>query len=1110
LHVGGSLYLAIPMKMLARLTLLVTLAATPVAPATAQEPTPTVPPTADLTIEQVRAAAEAAGANTDLSDEEKTKLQETYAAATAQLERAAEAREKADAFRKAASEAPAATRDANDQLATLPDPEDKPDLLDGGESMLDSTGLRALLTSEENKLSVAEQSLANIEASLDLIETRQAAIPAEMAAAREGRSAANAALGNIDAAAGPIAQAERLKSQADLAAANANAAALDQETLSAPARTQVLKARRDLLERTTALGKARVDALRTLVKKQIEKVASDAASLAERATPAGQQPSAMAGEVETYSTDLQTVIADIADLDAETEALARRIDDLDSERELVLRHSEAVDDSGALSQLLLDLQYSLPDPRLEKRKLQELQKRLTDHRLARVQAENELRKTPAPSDNVAPAERKLIETKRRLLGELDEQYQQLIRKTTALEIQTNVYVTKLEEFRELLIENLFWVRSSPPLGIQSFADLPVATSWLLGAPRWTELRRALPDLWRSAGFPLAGVTAIALVLVALRRRLRKRMASHRMQRRRISSDHYGYTLEALAFTVLIALPAPLVAWTFGRSLLTVPDASEWLIGLSYGLQLSAPVLLVFLLLRETCHPDGIARIHFRWQPAALTRLRRGITALALVYVPAVLMLVHLYAGGHGLHLHSLAQLVLIILMLALAAANFYILRPESGVLAGYLKKHPNGALRHSRHIWFGLAILAPVCLAVLAGCGFAMTSLRLGSYLQDTAAITFATILGYYLLLKWFTIRERKMALERLLAERKARQEAASQTDADAAAGQEAGLPDCELEAMDMKEVETQTRRLLRALAVSAAVVALWFAWSDALPILRSLDTRPLIGPVTAADLLMSLVIIATTTIVARNLPGILEVALLRNLPMDSGSRYAASSLAQYVIVAIGLFALFRVLPLNWAQLGWILTALSVGLGFGLQEVVANFVCGIILLFERPIRVGDVVTVGNTTGTITRIRIRATTVTDWDRKELVVPNKEFITGQVLNWTLSSSINRIVINVGVSYATDIGRAREILLQILTEHPELSEDPAPSVTFESLGDSSLNLVGRCFLPDLERRLVTINDIHTTILTRFREEGIEIPFPQRDLHIRSGWGGGPGPGE
>jgi potassium efflux system protein len=175
-------------------------------------------------------------------------------------------------------------------------------------------------------------------------------------------------------------------------------------------------------------------------------------------------------------------------------------------------------------------------------------------------------------------------------------------------------------------------------------------------------------------------------------------------------------------------------------------------------------------------------------------------------------------------------------------------------------------------------------------------------------------------------------------------------------------------------------------------------------------------------------------------------------------------------------------------------------LAFGLQEMFANFVAGIIILFERPVRVGDIVTVDDVTGVVSRIRIRATSITNWDRKEYVVPNKEFITGRVLNWTLSDNINRIIINVGVAYGSDTEKARQLLLKVATEHPLTMDEPPSMATFEGFGDNSLNFVLRTFLPSMENRLQVIHELHTGIDRAFREAGIEIAFPQRDLHIRS----------
>jgi len=280
--------------------------------------------------------------------------------------------------------------------------------------------------------------------------------------------------------------------------------------------------------------------------------------------------------------------------------------------------------------------------------------------------------------------------------------------------------------------------------------------------------------------------------------------------------------------------------------------------------------------------------------------------------------------------------------------------------------------------------------------------------------------------------------------------------------------------------------------------------WSQTFPVWAYLDTV-LVPPFAALSVLevaQSGLIALVTILFVRYLPGFVELAVLRAARVEPGTRLAITTLCQYGVTAVGLALFFAVLEVDWAQFGWIAAALSVGLGFGLQEVVANFVCGLILLFERPLRVGDIVTVEGMTGTVAKIHLRATTITNWDRQEFVVPNKTLITSSLLNWTLSSAINRLLIPVGVAYGADTGHAREIMLEVATEHPLVLDEPAPMATFEQFADSSLTLYLRAYLPDLEDRLNVITEIHTAIEQRFAEAGIEIAFPQQDLHLRSGW--------
>jgi potassium efflux system protein len=256
--------------------------------------------------------------------------------------------------------------------------------------------------------------------------------------------------------------------------------------------------------------------------------------------------------------------------------------------------------------------------------------------------------------------------------------------------------------------------------------------------------------------------------------------------------------------------------------------------------------------------------------------------------------------------------------------------------------------------------------------------------------------------------------------------------------------------------------------------------------------------PITLVNVMMAIVAIVITFVAARNLPGVLEISLLKYLPLDAGARYAFSTICRYAVSTVGIIIAFNYIGVSWSSLKWLVAALSVGLGFGLQEIVANFVSGLIILFERPIRVGDIVTVDNVDGVVSRIRIRATTITNWDRKEYIVPNKDFVTGRLLNWTLTNPISRIVLKVGVAYGSDTQLARELLLKVARGTPGVLDDPAPVAIFDEFGDNALNFTLRCYLPNLDNRLATTNELHMAIDREFRKAGITIAFPQRDVHF------------
>ncbi|TVQ62529.1 MAG: hypothetical protein EA378_04135 [Phycisphaerales bacterium] len=259
-------------------------------------------------------------------------------------------------------------------------------------------------------------------------------------------------------------------------------------------------------------------------------------------------------------------------------------------------------------------------------------------------------------------------------------------------------------------------------------------------------------------------------------------------------------------------------------------------------------------------------------------------------------------------------------------------------------------------------------------------------------------------------------------------------------------------------------------------------------------------GAITLINIIGFIIFALVAYVLARNAPGLLEITLLQRLPMTPSGRYAVVTLTRYVIAVVGVVIAFSAIGIGWSQVQWLVAAITLGIGFGLQEIVANFISGIIILIERPIRVGDTVTVDGVSGNVTRIRMRATTVTDWDRKELIIPNKTFITANVINWTLSDPILRVVVPVGVAYGSDTVAAESILLRVANEHACVLKDPAPSVVFSEFGDSALTFNLRVFIPNISEIIRVRHELHRAIDDAFREAKIEIAFPQRDIHIRS----------
>jgi potassium efflux system protein len=375
----------------------------------------------------------------------------------------------------------------------------------------------------------------------------------------------------------------------------------------------------------------------------------------------------------------------------------------------------------------------------------------------------------------------------------------------------------------------------------------------------------------------------------------------------------------------------------------------------------------------------------------------------------------------------------------------------------------------------------------------------------DTLWLTVAIILIHQLVVRWVVLLERQLQFKDALERHRAQRAARDDPESDVTAVESFEEPE-----IDFGALSEDTKKLINTALLVVAAFGAWAIWSGVLPAFRILDDVSLWSysssvegvaqriPITLGDLVTGLLIVVFSVIAVRRLPALMEIALFARLDITAGSRYAVSKLTQYTIIAIAIVTVFSVLGGSWSEIHWLIAALGVGIGFGLQEIVANFICGLILLFERPIRIGDIVTVGDTTGSVTKIRIRSTTIRNWDHQELLVPNKEFITGRLLNWTLTDPITRIVIVVGIAYGSDVDKALQIVLASAEQHERVLKEPPPRATFDSFGDNALEITLRCYISSMDYWLSTKSELNQTINRELTAAGISIAFPQRDVHL------------
>ena len=295
------------------------------------------------------------------------------------------------------------------------------------------------------------------------------------------------------------------------------------------------------------------------------------------------------------------------------------------------------------------------------------------------------------------------------------------------------------------------------------------------------------------------------------------------------------------------------------------------------------------------------------------------------------------------------------------------------------------------------------------------------------------------------------------------------------------------------------------ALLLGAALLLLW-AWGVGLADFKEWTGLLVDGfrigkfTISLTDILIAVLVFVAILFVTRAFQSILENRVFPQTRLDTGVRHSLKTAIGYVGLVVAAAVGISALGLDLSNIAIIAGALSVGIGFGLQNIVNNFVSGLILLVERPVKVGDWVEVGAHQGYVKRIKVRATELQTFQRSEVIIPNSELLSSSVVNWTHKDTLARVDISVGVSYGSDIELVRDTLLECAKNHPNCIRYPQPFVLFLNFGDSALEFDLRFFVARADEMFRTGSEIRFAIVHAFREKGIEIPFPQRDIHVRT----------
>ncbi|WP_052080984.1 mechanosensitive channel MscK [Pseudomonas sp. ML96] len=964
------------------------------------------------------------------------------------------------------------------------------------------TQLEQLLDERSNQLANWQQELAEASSLLITAQTRPERAQAEISSNQTRSMQINNLLKVGKEAGKPLSPEYRDQLNAELAALEAQTELRRQELAGNNLLQDLGSARHELLqERIRRLDQESLD-LQTLIsdkrRESSEQTVAELSREAEKATPDSllAQESATNLKISDYLLRATERLNQLTRMNLEAK---QQLDSVQQATQALDEQVSVLKGSLLLAKILYQQKQALPRPQLDRNLADEI----ADIRLYQFELNQQRDKlgdlnayvdnllASQPSEQVTPELRKtlldLATTRNDLLQHMNRELNTLLNESITLQLNQKQLQEMIGTLRATLDEQMFWIPSNKPLDLAWLQQLPHLLERQLKTMPWGSGVREL-----GAGLVDRPWLFIPLLLVIGALLWRRSWLYDKLGKLSEDIGHYKrdsqmHTPKAILFNVLLALPVTLFLTLCGVALLV--DARGQNATLGSALLEMAQAWLVFYTLYRILSPGGVAELHFRWPRPQVALLSKQVRRLGLVVMALVAVVT---VAEH--QPQALADDVIGILVVLTGYALMTL------ILGKLLLAEPMREQTSPFRLLVGIGVsLLPLAFIVAVGFGYYYTSLKLTDRLINTLYLLILALLIEAAFVRGLAVAARRLAYARVLAKRQAQTKENEQGDE--VAVEEPGL--------DIDQINQQSLRLIRLALLGGFLACMYLVWADLISVFAYLDQITLYQyaagtgatatqiPISLLDVLGALIIAGITIALARNLPGLLEVLVLSKLRLAQGSAYATTTLLSYAIAGIGFVTALSTLGVSWDKLQWLVAALSVGIGFGMQAIFANFISGLILLFERPIRIGDLVTVGTVTGTVNRIRIRATHITDSDRKEVIVPNQILLTSQLINWTLTDTVTRVVLVYTVNRGADLEMVRKLLLQAAQENSRVLRDPAPNVQLKTYGASTLEHELKIYVRELGDRGLATDELNRRIDQLFQEHDINLAStPKMDV--------------